>query len=139
MANARVDLNPHQVDAALCRRTLRKQALEYIRFTQEFLPSEKDHELYEQVSAYLQREVLHALPASQRTLKTLISGAPRIVDVRDRGDSSEPHQTSSEAKRRWKARSMRKTRRWPLRAEDGVILPLVVSRMIVSEERNGGH
>jgi adenine-specific DNA-methyltransferase len=62
----------------LCRRTLRKQVLEYIRFTQrvpltqEFLPSEKEHQLYEQVSAYLQREVLHALPASQRTLMTLI-------------------------------------------------------------------
>jgi ERCC4-related helicase len=62
----------------LCRRTLRRQVLEYIRFTQrvpitqEFLPSEKEHQLYEQVSAYLQREVLHALPASQRTLMTLI-------------------------------------------------------------------
>ncbi|MEO8380829.1 MAG: SNF2-related protein [Acidobacteriota bacterium] len=64
--------------AQLCRRTLRRQVLEYIRFTQrvpitqEFLPSEKEHELYEQVSTYLQREVLHALPASQRTLMTLI-------------------------------------------------------------------
>jgi adenine-specific DNA-methyltransferase len=64
--------------ATLCRRTLRKQVLEYIRFTQrvpltqEFLPSEKEHQLYEQVSDYLQREVLHALPASQRTLMTLI-------------------------------------------------------------------
>jgi ERCC4-related helicase len=64
--------------AALCRRTLRKQVLEYIKFTQripltqEFLPSEKEHQLYEQVSGYLQREVLHALPASQRTLMTLI-------------------------------------------------------------------
>ena len=64
--------------ATLCPRTLRKQVLEYIRFTQrvpltqEFLPTEKEHELYEQVSNYLQREVLHALPASQRTLMTLI-------------------------------------------------------------------
>jgi ERCC4-related helicase len=64
--------------AQLCRRTLRKQVLEYIRFTQrvpltqEFLPSEKEHQLYEQVSEYLQREVLLALPASQRTLMTLI-------------------------------------------------------------------
>ena len=64
--------------AALCRRTLRKQVLEYIRFTQrvpltqEFLPTDQEQQLYEEVSAYLQREVLHALPASQRTLMTLI-------------------------------------------------------------------
>lgn len=62
----------------LCRRTLRKQVLEYIRFTQrvpitqDFLPTDAEHRLYESVSAYLQREVLHALPASQRTLMTLI-------------------------------------------------------------------
>lgn len=64
--------------AAVCRRTLRKQVLEYIKFTQrvpltqEFLPTDKEQELYEEVSDYLQREVLHALPASQRTLMTLI-------------------------------------------------------------------
>ena len=64
--------------APICRRTLRKQVLEYIRFTQrvpitqDFLPTAAEHELYENVSAYLQREVLHALPASQRTLMTLI-------------------------------------------------------------------
>jgi superfamily II DNA/RNA helicase len=64
--------------APICRRTLRKQVLEYIRFTQrvpitqDFLPTEAEHKLYENVSAYLQREVLHALPASQRTLMTLI-------------------------------------------------------------------
>ncbi|HEV3460251.1 MAG TPA: SNF2-related protein [Thermoanaerobaculia bacterium] len=62
----------------LCRRTLRKQVKEYIRFTervpitQEFLPSEAEHRLYEKVSAYLQRGVLHALPASQRQLMTLV-------------------------------------------------------------------
>jgi adenine-specific DNA-methyltransferase len=64
--------------APICRRTLRKQVLEYIRFTQrvpitqDFLPTEAEHKLYENVSAYLQREALHALPASQRTLMTLI-------------------------------------------------------------------
>jgi ERCC4-related helicase len=62
----------------LCRRTLRKQVKEYIRFTeripitQEFLPSDAEHRLYEEVSAYLQRGVLHALPASQRKLMTLV-------------------------------------------------------------------
>lgn len=62
----------------LCQRTLRKQVLEYIRFTnrvpitQEFLPSDEEHYLYQQVSAYLQREVLLALPSSQRMLMTMI-------------------------------------------------------------------
>ena len=62
----------------LCTRTLRKQVLEYIRFTQrvpltqEFVPGEDEHRLYELVSAYLQRENLAALPASQRTLMTLV-------------------------------------------------------------------
>lgn len=62
----------------LCQRTLRKQVLEYIRFTnrvpitQEFLPSDDEHQLYQQVSAYLQRETLLALPSSQRMLMTMI-------------------------------------------------------------------
>lgn len=61
-----------------CQRTLRKQVLEYIKFTQrvamteEFVPSDDEHRLYEQVSAYLQREKLNALPQSQRTLMTLV-------------------------------------------------------------------
>jgi ERCC4-related helicase len=64
--------------APLCQRTLRKHVREYIRFTervpitQEFLPSEAEHRLYEEVSTYLQRGVLHALPASQRQLMTLV-------------------------------------------------------------------
>jgi adenine-specific DNA-methyltransferase len=59
-------------------RTLRKQVLEYIRFTQrvpltqDFLPTPSEVELYDSVSAYLQRDVLLALPASQRGLITLI-------------------------------------------------------------------
>ncbi len=62
----------------LCTRTLRKQVLEYIRFThrvpitQEFLPTDEEHRLYGQVSAYLQRHVLLALPASQRMLMTMV-------------------------------------------------------------------
>jgi superfamily II DNA/RNA helicase len=61
-----------------CQRTLRKQVLEYIKFTQrvamteEFIPSDDEQKLYEQVSAYLQREKLNALPRSQRTLMTLV-------------------------------------------------------------------
>jgi superfamily II DNA/RNA helicase len=62
----------------VCIRALRKQVMEYVPFTkrvpitQEFLPSDAEQELYEQVSSYLQRESLFALPASQRQLITLI-------------------------------------------------------------------
>ncbi len=52
--------------------------VEYIPFTrrvpvtQEFVPGDDEHILYERVSAYLQRETLIALPASQRQLITLV-------------------------------------------------------------------
>lgn len=61
-----------------CQRTLRKQVLEYIKFTQrvamteEFIPSLEEQRLYDLVSAYLQKDKLHALPRSQRTLMTLV-------------------------------------------------------------------
>ena len=59
-------------------RTLRRQVLEYIRYTnriamvEEFLPFPNENILYEQVSDYLQREHLYALPTSIRPLITLI-------------------------------------------------------------------
>jgi ERCC4-related helicase len=59
-------------------RTLRKQVMEYINYTnripytQSYLPSEKEQELYDLVSNYLQRDIIYALPASQRQLTTLI-------------------------------------------------------------------
>ncbi len=62
----------------ICARTLRKQVVEYIPFTrripitQDFLPSDPEHRLYEDISGYLQREQLVALPASQRTLISLV-------------------------------------------------------------------
>ena len=62
----------------ICKRTLRKQVLEYIKYTnrhalvQEFVPSEEEQRLYDLVSGYLQQEKLYALPASQRALVTLI-------------------------------------------------------------------
>lgn len=62
----------------LCVRTLRKQVLEYVRFTrrvpitQEFLPSDAEHRLYESVSAFLQRDILLSLPSGQRSLITLV-------------------------------------------------------------------
>ncbi len=62
----------------ICQRTLRRQVLEYIPFTnrialvEEFIPSDAEQKLYNLVSDYLQRLHLYALPASQRQLMTLI-------------------------------------------------------------------
>jgi len=62
----------------LCKRTLRRQVLEYVKYTnrhalvQEFVPSEEEQRLYDLVSEYLQTPTLYALPASQRQLVTLI-------------------------------------------------------------------
>jgi ERCC4-related helicase len=62
----------------VCKRTLRKQVLEYVKYTdrhalvQEFTPSPEEQRLYDLVSEYLQQPTLYALPASQRSLMTLI-------------------------------------------------------------------
>ena len=62
----------------ICQRTLRRQVTEYVRYTnrvsitQDFTPTDEELELYESVSAYLQRQESHALPAGQRSLMTLI-------------------------------------------------------------------
>src|SRR5690606_5330523 len=64
--------------APICKRTLRRQVVEYVRYTnrhalvREFVPNPDEQRLYDLVSAYLQRERLYALPASQRQLVTLI-------------------------------------------------------------------
>lgn len=64
--------------APLCKRTLRRQVLEYVRYTkriailQEFFPTKMEKVLYDLVSEYLQRPRLYALPNSQRQLMTLI-------------------------------------------------------------------
>lgn len=62
----------------ICKRTLRRQVLEYVPYTdrhalvQEFIPSSDEQKLYDLVSDYLQRPTLYALPAGQRQLMTLI-------------------------------------------------------------------
>lgn len=62
----------------VCHRTLRRQVLEYIKYTnripitQEFIPSQDEQDLYDMVSNYLQRGNLQALPNSQRKLMTLV-------------------------------------------------------------------
>jgi len=64
--------------APICKRTLRRQVLEYIKYTnripitQEFIPTKDETVLYDLVSEYLRRSNLQALPASQRTLMTLV-------------------------------------------------------------------
>jgi SNF2 family DNA or RNA helicase len=62
----------------ICKRTLRRQVTEFIRFTnrvpftQDFTPTDAEQKLYDQVSEYLQRESLNALPAGQRKLMTMV-------------------------------------------------------------------
>jgi len=62
----------------VCHRTLRRQVTEYVRYprraslTQDFTPTDEEQRLYQQVSDYLQKPDLHALPNSQRQLITLV-------------------------------------------------------------------
>src|SRR6266481_5767600 len=62
----------------ICCRTLRRQVTAYIPFTkrlplvEEFTPEESEDRLYDLVSDYLRRDNLQALPASQRSLMTLV-------------------------------------------------------------------
>lgn len=62
----------------LCKRTLRKQVLQYVPYTnrhalvQEFVPTAEEQRLYDLVSDYLRQPTLYALPASQRQLMTLV-------------------------------------------------------------------
>jgi len=62
----------------ICKRTLRRQVLQYVKYTnrhalvQEFVPSADEQRLYELVSEYLQQPTLYALPPGQRQLMTLM-------------------------------------------------------------------
>lgn len=59
-------------------RTLRRQVLEYVRYTERklitrpFKPTENEQKLYEAISVFLQREDTYSLPKRQRHLMTLI-------------------------------------------------------------------
>ena len=61
-----------------CKRTLRSQVTEYVRYTnriailQEYAPTSDEEELYNGISEYLQTEKLYALPAGQRSLITMV-------------------------------------------------------------------
>lgn len=62
----------------VCHRTLRRQVTEYINYkkripiTETFTPSDKEQQLYEKVTAYLQRETNFALPPAQKHLMTSV-------------------------------------------------------------------
>lgn len=62
----------------ICIRNLRRQVQEYIKYTKrkpitiKFKPTAAEQHLYDQVAEYLQREVLYALPSSQRHFTGMI-------------------------------------------------------------------
>jgi SNF2 family DNA or RNA helicase len=62
----------------ICHRTLRPQVTTYVPYTrrypivEEFTPEDGEDKLYDLVSEYLRRDNLQALPASQRSLMTLV-------------------------------------------------------------------
>ena len=64
--------------SGFCRRTLRNQVTEYIRYTERkaitrpFRPTDDEHKLYEAVSDFLVRESSYAIPHRQRHLTELI-------------------------------------------------------------------
>jgi superfamily II DNA or RNA helicase len=78
------DLSEHQfrdLKARLrpvCHRTLRRQVTEYVPYTnrlaitQDFTPTESEQRLYDNISEYLRRDQLQALPTGQRQLMTMV-------------------------------------------------------------------
>src|SRR5680860_25432 len=64
--------------AGFCKRTLRQDVLEYVRYTerraltQPFRPTDAEQKLYDSISAFLQKENTYAIPDRQRHLIILI-------------------------------------------------------------------
>lgn len=60
-----------------CKRTLRKDVLEYVQYTQRqavtrpFRPTDDEHKFYEAISTFLQRAETFSIPKRQRVLLTL--------------------------------------------------------------------
>ena len=81
--------------ATFCKRTLRNQVTEFVRYTERraitrpFKPSDAEHALYEAVSGFLQRPNSYAMPQRQRHLTALIlrkllaSSSPAIAGTLD--------------------------------------------------------
>ncbi len=61
-----------------CKRTLRRQVVEYIKYTERrlitcpFRPSDEEQKFYEAISKFLLREDTYSIPNQQRQLTTLI-------------------------------------------------------------------
>ena len=64
--------------SCFCKRTLRSDVIEYIKYTKRkpitfpFTPSQNEQLLYEKVTNFLQKEDSYAIPAGQRHLTSLI-------------------------------------------------------------------
>ena len=64
--------------STFCKRTLRKQVLEYVRYTERraitrpFRPTDDEQKLYDAISQFLQRDDTYAIPDRQRHLTVLI-------------------------------------------------------------------
>ncbi|MBW0365864.1 SNF2-related protein [Ensifer adhaerens] len=64
--------------AGFCKRTLRKQVLEYVKYTkrraitQPFSPAANEQALYDGITRFLQKEDTYAIPSQQRHLTVLI-------------------------------------------------------------------
>ena len=98
--------------SVFCKRTLRNEVMEYIRYTERrpitrpFKPTDKEHALYEAVSSFLQRDDSYALPQRQRHLTALIlrkllaSSSQAIADTLDtlraRLETLRDHQASND-------------------------------------------
>lgn len=63
--------------SGFCKRTLRKDVLEYVQYTQRrpitqrFKPTDDEHRFYEAISEFLQRPDTFSIPARQQVLLTL--------------------------------------------------------------------
>lgn len=76
--------------ASFVKRTLRKNVLEYVRYTerktitQEFMPTVAEFALYEQISEFLRKESSYALPKRHKhltalILRKLLASSPKAV------------------------------------------------------------
>lgn len=99
--------------SSFCKRTLRNQVTEYIRYTERrpitrpFKPTDDEHALYEAVSAFLQRPDSYALPQRQRHLTALIlrkllasssqAIAATLDTLRERLEALKDEQTQSDS------------------------------------------
>lgn len=64
--------------SSFCKRTLRKDVMAYIKYTErfpivkEFMASDEEQKLYEGISDFLQRPHTYAIPTNQKQLTTLV-------------------------------------------------------------------